>query len=79
MKKLKKITTVFVVCTALLINTPLMAQSDPNSTTAMSGNDNDNDNNNWGLLGLAGLIGLAGLRKKDDRRTGNYSTTGTVR
>lgn len=79
MKKLKRITTVFVVCAGLLINMPTMAQSDPNSTTANTGSNNDHDNNNWGLLGLLGLIGLAGLRKKDDRRTGNYSSTGTTR
>jgi len=45
MKKLKRIATVFVAVAALLINTPLMAQNDPNNTTTNSRNDNDNDHN----------------------------------
>jgi hypothetical protein len=75
MKKIKRIMTVLVASAALLMSTPSMAQNDPNNTTTNSSNDNDNDN--WGWVGLLGLLGLVGLKRKDDKRTSNYSTANT--
>jgi len=76
MKTLKRMVAVLVMCTSLFISTPLQAQSDPNNTTSGTVNDNDNDHD-WGWVGLLGLLGLLGLKRKDDRRTANYSTANT--
>jgi hypothetical protein len=76
MKTLKRIAALLAVSTTLFISTPLMAQNDPNNTTASSGRDNDNDHN-WSWVGLIGLLGFLGLKRKDDRRTANYSKTNT--
>jgi hypothetical protein len=76
MKTLKRIAAVLAMSGTLFISTPLMAQNDPNNNTASSGRDSDNDHN-WGWVGLIGLLGLLGLKRKDDRRTANYSTANT--
>jgi hypothetical protein len=73
MKTLKRIAAVLAVSATLFISTPSKAQNDPNNNMVSSRNDDDNDHN-WGWVGLLGLLGLLGLKRKDDRRTANYST-----
>ena len=76
MKKLFRAFSILLICAALGITNPVVAQSsDPNTTTA-STNNGDDDTGKWGLAGLLGLLGLLGLRKKDDDyRTRSTTTT----
>jgi hypothetical protein len=77
MKKLFRVFSIVLICAALGINNPVVAQnSDPNTTTTST--NNDDDTGKWGLAGLLGLLGLIGLKKKDDDYR-NRSTTTTNR
>ena len=76
MKTLKRMAAVLALSATLFISTPLLAQNDPNNNTAGAVHDNDNDHD-WGWVGLLGLLGLIGLKRKDEKRTANYSTANT--
>ena len=77
MKKLFRALSIVLICASLGISNPTVAQSsDPNTTTAnTSNNDNDKDTGKWGLAGLLGLLGLLALKKDDDFRNRNTTST----
>jgi MYXO-CTERM domain-containing protein len=54
------------------------ATGDPYATTTAPADDDD-DSGKWGWLGLLGLAGLLGLKRRDDDRDRNRTTTGTNR
>ncbi|HYO82179.1 MAG TPA: WGxxGxxG family protein [Bryobacteraceae bacterium] len=82
MTKLTSITCSALVG-AVLLTSPVFAQSDPNraadmSTTARA-DDRDDDGFDMGWLGLIGLAGLAGLRRKAPDTVTTRSSEGAAR
>ena len=68
MKKVFKISSLFLMSAMLTISSPVVAQTtDDGTTTTRAANDDHDHGQDWGWIGLAGLLGLLGLRKKDDR------------
>ena len=49
--------------------------ADPATTVSMPVENDDGDEGKWGLLGLLGLAGLLGLKRRDDVRHGNNTTS----
>lgn len=74
MKKTLNLTIILAMAGMLIVNHPVVSQTnDPGVGTTTTDDMDDDDGNDWGWIGLLGLIGLYGLRGKKE----HYSTTTT--
>ena len=65
MKKISKILTAVMLCTALTFTSTTLIYSQNDDARTTQNTDDDDDDQDWGWIGLIGLAGLLGLRRRD--------------
>ena len=65
MKKISKILTAVMLCTALTFTSTTLIYSQNDNARTTQNTDDDDDDQDWGWIGLIGLAGLLGLRRRD--------------